>query len=116
MTDLKDMCLLGKEELRYIHKALLNSKMTFASGANPDIASKLTKQALDQDLSGMVVVPVEATEAVIKAGEEAYSEILKYLTENNIYHADKDKQIDYVFVAKSARYKAMIAAAPKLGK
>jgi hypothetical protein len=111
MTDLRNKCLIDKDTVKY----LLQVIKVYCESYTYDEQKELVK-ALNQDLNGMVVVPVEPTEAVIEAGEEAYSEILKYLTENNIYHADKDKQIDYVFVAKSARYKAMIAAAPKLGK
>jgi hypothetical protein len=96
MTDLTNKCLFDKEEVRYIHKALLNSKMTFASGANPDIASKLTKQALNQDLNGMVLVPVEATDDMIDIAFE--------------YHSFNDE--DEV----SELFKLMLEAAPKLGE
>ena len=85
MTDLSNMCLIDKNALKKLTLELTDDNGWVAS---------VVMQSLNQDLSGMVVVPVVATDDMIDIAFE-------YLSFN-----DED-EVDELF-------KRMLEAAPKL--
>lgn len=92
MKDLKDMCMVEKEHLRAFLKAsgALNDHIYIRGTAR-------LEQALNQDLSGIVVVPIEPTEEMCRAGQK---------------HMPKD-DLGYVIVDAEYIYAAMLSAAQK---
>ena len=89
MTDLSKKCLIDKDTVKYLLQVI---KVHCESYTNDE--QKELEQALNQDLSGRMVVPVEPTSDMLYEGS------------NGDYHAEGDA---------SDVYKAMLYAAPKLG-
>lgn len=84
--DLKDMCFLSKDDVANLMHGII-----FETNDAPTMLSwQKAQQAIDQDLSGMTVVPIEPTYRMIKDAEQ-----LRIPTYARVY-------------------KTMIAAAPKL--
>lgn len=65
MKNLKDMCLIEKSVLQDFMKAAGVNDDTYIRG------EQKLRQALNQDLSGMVVVPLTPTKDMLEAMDEA---------------------------------------------
>lgn len=95
MKDLKDMCMIEKSVLQDFMKAAGVNDDTYIRG------EQKLRQALNQDLSGMVVVPIEPTTEMKAAGASSLEDVVcKY---NNTF-IRRDYLADDV-------YKAMLSAA-----
>ena len=94
MEDLKDMCLIDKKYIKKIgHLATM-----YPHHVMRDAVKDIENIAYSQDLNGMVVVPVEPTDRMRGYGDDELPEEARG------------------FGWADDVYKAMIAAAPKLGE
>jgi hypothetical protein len=100
MNDIKDMCLINKDTVKYLLSVI---KMHCDSYTNDE--QKEIQQALNQDLSGMVVVREEQSLRDLICGARTF-EIAQSLGDDAV------QLLDYLRGAVDD----LLSAAPKLGE